>query len=483
MSVNYNRFADENGSHIGSGPVAHSTENFIADTDSYKPSHYLQIPPGTTKLMAYIVSRGGKFDRTLWFGFQMILKKTLCHRVTAEMVEEIKEVCELTGEPFNYEGWMYIVNRLKGRIPLKIRAVKEGAVVPVQNALATVESTDPKCPWLVSWFETLLLRVWYPTTVATLSYHIRVMIMEFLEKTADDPKNEIAFKLHDFGSRGVSSRESAEIGGLAHLVSFKGTDTIVALLAGRKYYDEHMAGYSIPASEHSTITSWTKEGEIAAYRNMLEKFGKPGKIFACVCDSYDLWNAIENIWGDTLKFQLLQSGATLVVRPDSGEPKVVVLKALQMLEKKFGSKYNSKGFKVLHESVRLIQGDGCNYESIREMLEVITKAGYSVSNITFGMGGMLLQGVNRDTQKFAYKHCWGIVDGKEVLIYKDPIDDPGKRSQAGYLDTVEIGGKISTRETDWTFDSISSIMDIVYLDGNLMRDQKFSEIREIASKY
>lgn len=459
------------------------TDNFVADTDSYKPSQWAQLPPGTTKLQAHVVSRGGKFDKTLFFGLQIILKKTLVHRVTRDMVELCREVFEAHGEPFNYEGWMYIVNRLDGRIPLKIRAVKEGTLVPVHNALMTVESTDPTCAWIVSWFETQLLRVWYPTTVATLSYHMRKAIEKFLELTSDDPKSEAPFKLHDFGARGCTCREQAEIGGLSHLVSFKGTDTVVALLAGRQYYNEPMAGFSIPASEHSTITSWGRKGESAAYANMIKQFSKPGKMFACVSDSYDLWNAIENIWGDELKFALLESGGTLVVRPDSGDPKVVVLKTIQLLEKKFGSKTNSKGYKVLHDSVRVIQGDGCNYESIQEMLEIITKAGYSTTNIVFGMGGMLLQGVNRDTQKFAYKHCWGIIDGKETLIYKDPIDDPGKRSQSGYLDCVEIGGKISTRETDWTFDSISSIMDIVYLDGNLVRDQKFSEIREIAGKY
>src|SRR5574337_821369 len=307
-------------------------ENIIIDTDSYKASHYLQYPPGTTSMFSYIESRGGEYNKTVFFGLQYYLKKYLTHRVTVEEVEEAKEFFEAHGEPFNYEGWMYIAKDLKGKIPVRIRAVQEGSVVPTHNILVSIESTDPKVFWVVSWLETMLLRIWYPITVSTRSHTIKKIILSALEKSADDPKAEISFKLHDFGSRGVSSQESAMIGGAAHLVNFMGSDTVAGVLCANEYYNIPMAGFSIPAAEHSSITSWGKENEVEAYRNMLKQFAKPGALVAVVSDSYDIYNACENLWGKTLKQEVIDSGAVVVIRPDSGNPPDVVLKCAQLLD-------------------------------------------------------------------------------------------------------------------------------------------------------
>src|SRR5699024_5247826 len=142
--------------------------------------------------------------------------------------------------------------------------------------------------WLPSYLETLLLRVWYPITVATLSWHVRQTIGRFLERTSDEAETQLPFKLHDFGARGVSSLESAAIGGAAHLVNFQGTDTLAALMLARAYYHEPMAAFSIPAAEHSTITVWGRDHEVDAYRNMLAHFAKPGALLSVVSDSYDI---------------------------------------------------------------------------------------------------------------------------------------------------------------------------------------------------
>jgi len=159
----------------------------------------------------------------VFFGLQYLLKRYLSTPITLSMVEEAKAFFEAHGEPFPYEGWMYIVTNLGGRLPIRIRAVPEGTVVPTGNALMTIESTDEIVPWVVSWLETMLLRgIWYPTTVATKSYYCKIVIFLELKRTSDDPKGEIDFKLHDFGARGVSSRESSGIGDMAHLVNFKG---------------------------------------------------------------------------------------------------------------------------------------------------------------------------------------------------------------------------------------------------------------------
>lgn len=453
------------------------SSNLILNVDSYKSSHFLQFPKNTTAMYSYLESRGGRYGHTLFFGLQYLLKEYLTKPVTVEMVEEAKEFFEAHGEPFPYEGWMYVAKELKGKIPLHIRAVPEGTIVPVKNVLMDVESTDPKVFWIATWFETLLMRVWYPTTVATQSWHIRQLISAYLKETSDDPAAEIGFKLHDFGSRGVSSGESAALGGAAHLVSFLGSDTVEGVLMANRVYNEKMAGFSIPAAEHSTITSWGKENEAAAYENMLDQFAKPGKIVAVVTDSYDIWNAIEHIWGEKLKSKIVNSGATVVIRPDSGNPPEVVLKTLELLEEKFGVSYNSKSYKVLN-NVRVIQGDGVNEDSIRLILEVIKQKGYSASNVAFGMGGALLQKVDRDTQKFAYKCSEVTVDGQHRDVFKDPITDPGKASKKGRLDLVWRGGKFSTVPQ-----TVGSSLKSVFRNGQLLVDQNLSDIRTKANSY
>lgn len=459
-------------------------ENIIIDTDSYKASHYLQYPPGTTSMFSYIESRGGEYENTVFFGLQYYLKKYLSHRVTVEEVEEAKEFFEAHGEPFNYEGWMYIAKDLGGKLPVRIRAVPEGSVVPTHNILVSIESTDPKVFWVVSWIETMLLRVWYPINVATRSHKIRGIILDALRISADDPNAEISFKLHDFGSRGVSSQESAAIGGAAHLVNFMGSDTVVGVRCANKFYNTKMAGFSIPAMEHSSVTSWGKENEVEAYRNMLKQTAKPGGLVACVSDSYNLWNACSHLWGEQLKDEVIKSGATVVVRPDSGNPPAVVLRTAQLLDEKFGSIINSKGYKVLN-NVRIIQGDGINEHSIQEILDNLLDHGYSASNIAFGMGGALLQQHNRDTLKFAMKcsHIYRTVHGEQVSVdvFKDPITDHGKVSKAGRLDLIrDMSGNWSTVTLGDKEQHLLTVMQTVYENGEILVDQDFETIRSRA---
>ncbi|NTY00434.1 nicotinate phosphoribosyltransferase [Deinococcus sp. JMULE3] len=451
--------------------------NIILDTDSYKSSHFLQYPKGTTRLFSYLESRGGKYPQTRFFGLQYILDRYLTRQITAEMVEEARTLIEAHGEPFPYEGWMRVVNVHGGRLPLEIRAVPEGTLVPIHNVLLSCTNTDPELPWLVGWFETMLMRVWYPTTVATQSWHIREIIRTALEKTSDRAAEELPFKLHDFGSRGVSSRESAGIGGLAHLINFQGSDTLEALRVGRNHYDSDIAAFSIPAAEHSTITSWGKAHEVDAYRNMITQFSRPGSIYAVVSDSYDLKNAINTLWGEELKAEVIASGGTLVVRPDSGEPPAMVRLAVNALAAKYGTTTNSKGYKVLNH-VRVIQGDGIDEDTIRQILGNLDVDGYSAENVSFGMGGALLQKVDRDTQRFAYKASAGQIDGAYRGIYKDPVTDPGKRSKDGVLDLVQEGGRMVTKAYK-TFDTDfpGSLMRTVYKDGELIVRDTLDTIR------
>jgi nicotinamide phosphoribosyltransferase len=458
--------------------------NRIIDTDSYKASHFLQYPPNTTKAFFYLESRGSDRDwnETVFFGLQYLLKNYFLAPFTQSAVEEAREVIEAHGLPFNYDGWTNLIKKHGGKLPLRIRAVPEGSVVPLHNVLMTVETTDDEFAWLGSWFESQLMRIWYAITVATQSWQIKQDVYKFLRETADDADAEILFKVHDFGARGVSSQETAAIGGAAHLVNFLGSDTMAALLLHRRFYHCRMAGFSIPAAEHSTVTSWGRENEIEAYRNILKHFAKPGALVAVVSDSWDIYNAVERIWGEQLKQAVVDSGATIVIRPDSGEPVEVVSRVAQILGEKFGFETNSKGYKVL-KNVRIIQGDCVNQTSIRAILERLKTEGFSASNIAFGIGGSLLQKIDRDTLRFAYKCSAIAVDGKLREVYKQPITDSGKTSKRGRLDLISNGGAFETVKLE-RFEQISaerSAMRVVYENGELLIDDNLDEIRKRAA--
>ena len=458
--------------------------NRIIDTDSYKASHFLQYPPNTTRAFFYLESRGSERDytETVFFGLQYILKRYFVEKFTQEMVKEAQEVITAHGLPFNYDGWTSLITKHKGKLPLRIRAVAEGSVVPTHNVLMTVETTDDEFAWLGSWFETQLMRIWYPITVSTQSFYIKRDVYNFLRETADDADAEIAFKVHDFGSRGVSSQETAAIGGAAHLVNFSGSDTMAALLLHRAFYNCEMAGFSIPAAEHSTITSWGRADEIGAYRNMLKHFAKPNSTVAVVSDSWNIYEAVEKIWGEQLKQEVVDSGATIVIRPDSGEPIEVVSKVAAILGEKFGTTTNSKGYKVLN-NVRIIQGDGVNQKSIKAILQRLKDENFSASNIAFGIGGSLLQKISRDTLKFAYK-CSAIVTGGEWRdVYKQPITDSGKNSKRGRLDLIidENGAYKTVKIEDAeTISAKNSQLRVVFENSELLADDNLDEIRKRA---
>jgi len=457
----------------------------ILNTDSYKASHWLQYPPGTRHVFSYIEARGGTLPYTVFFGLQALLKEYLCRPVQAADIELAAELWAAHGLPFHREGWEHIVREHGGRLPVRIRAVPEGTRVPVGQVLLTIENTDPACYWLPSYLETALLRVWYPTTVATHSHATRQLIAAALAQSGS-PEG-LAFKLHDFGARGVSSLESAVLGGMAHLVNFQGTDTMSAVLGARTYYGEPMAGFSIPAAEHSTITAWGRDGEVDAYRNMVARFAKPGALLAVVSDSYDLDAAVQRLWGGTLREQVIASGATVVIRPDSGDPTTVVLRTVQALDAAFGSDLNAKGYKLLRH-VRVIQGDGITRASIASILAALQAAGYSADNIAFGQGGALLQQVSRDSLGFAMKASAVQVDGAWREVFKDPATDPAKRSKAGRLTLLRQGERYQTVRLDSpehaqaVAEGATELLRPVYEDGRLLVDDRFAAIRARAAQ-
>jgi nicotinamide phosphoribosyltransferase len=453
--------------------------NFILLTDAYKHTHWMQLPKGVTNMHSYLESRGGAYDYTLWFGLQGLIREYLQGVVVEQwMIDEAEEFLnKMFGmKYFNRSGWQRIVDEFGGKLPITIKAAPEGLVIPTRNILNSIQlSRDIEgLEFLVGFIESLFLEVWYPVTVATLSYEIKQTIDKYAKKTGTTVS---PFHLNDFGLRGVSSLNSAEIGGAAHLVNFLGTDNLPAIKYAMDYYDTDVCGHSVYATEHSTTTIYTKDKEVDAYRHFLLTCPKDA-IASLVVDSYDTYNAVGNLLGKQLYDLVVNRTGKVVVRPDSGNPVEVSVEVLQILKNRFGGTTNEKDFFVLNPRVGMIYGDGINRTSISAILENVVKHKFCVSNIVFGMGGALLQQVNRDTLKFAFKCSAAKLGGQHgewIDVWKDPITDPGKESKRGRLKLVhdEYLGYATKRINE----SGDDILETVFENGDVKRIWTFDEVK------
>lgn len=457
-------------------------DNLILATDSYKVSHHKMYSKEIEVIYSYLESRGGKYPKTLFFGLQYYLMEYLDGvRITKENIDYAERFWDShfgRKDCFDRSKWDYIVEHCGGKLPLKICAIPEGYLTNNGTVLMTIENTDHNCYWLTNFVETLLLKIWYPITIATQSFNIKKDVLNALEKSGDP--SGINYKCHDFGFRGVSSEETAGIGSASHLLNFMGTDTVAGIKLLMDYYNAEMCGFSIPATEHSIMCSFGREHELEAMENVLNQY--PSGLVACVSDTYDIYSACENLWGTKLKEKILKRDGCLVIRPDSGDFFEVVPKVLQILWNKFGGTTNEKGFKVLDPHIRVIQGDGMNPDTIRELYNHIINLGWSADNIAVGSGGGLLQKVDRDIQKFAIKASAGLLDNEWIDIFKEPITDPGKRSKTGRFQTVVRDGKIYT--VDYTFNQpgATNILQTVFLNGKITKFYSLNEIKENIEK-
>jgi nicotinamide phosphoribosyltransferase len=482
--------------------------NILLMTDSYKVSHKNGYVKGLKKIQSYLESRGGKYGKTVFFGLQYFLKRYLAGKViTKQKIDEAEAFWNAhfgRTDVFPRQAWLDLWAKHNGYLPIRICAVPEGSIIPYQNVLLTIENTDEEFPWLVNYLETLIMKVWYPITIASQSYQIRQDILGALNKSGTP--ESIDFKCHDFGYRGVSSEETAALGAAAHMISFKGTDTVAGITLLQDYYTIRdssedgnivpMYGFSIPATEHSIMCSFGRDGEVAACENWLDQY--PTGLIACVSDTYDIFNACEKIWGGVLKEKVLKREGTLVIRPDSGDFFKVIPQVLEILWKQFGGEVNKKGFKVLDSHVRVIQGDGMNPDTIKQLFaHIVETHGWSADNLVVGSGGGLLQKVDRDIQKFAIKACAALVDDKWIDIWKDPVTDKGKRSKTGRLELVKINGSHSyiydtvsesealrlerlAAERRAPYQYVERVLVPVFENGTVLKEYDFSEIRKNA---
>ncbi len=468
--------------------------NLLLQTDVYKMGHMEQYAPGCNKVYSYLTARSDrKFNETVFFGLQYYLKKYLSQPITPAMGEEFLSYRKMI---LGGENSPEVENKIRalcklGYLPLEIKAVEEGTVLPVRNVLMTITNTHPDFYWVVGFVESLLLKLWYTTTVATCSYQYRRLVDKYFNDTDEESLNGLKdFQVHDFGYRGDSSEEGAAISGIAHLLSFLGSDNVPALPCAIEYYHANTNEpilLSVPASEHSVMCSFGRDQEIEAFRHMLKKY--PTGIVSIVSDTFDVYRVLTE-FAEDLKEAILSREGKVVFRPDSGNPEYIICGdpnakegsnewkgAIRLLDEKFGSSLNSKGYKVLNPHVGLIYGDGMYLERYERTLERLKEMGYAASNLVIGVGG-ILRNHSRDTLGFAIKATYVEVNGEAREIEKDPITDQKKKSHKGLLSLRKVGYTYVTKDQCSPKEEADSLLKKVFYNGELVKETDLSSIRK-----
>ena len=470
--------------------------------DGYKADHRRQYPNGTEVVFSNLTPRKSRLegvDFCVFFGLQYFLKEYLIKRFEDDFFSLPRDyvLAQYKKRLDNYLGGDFSVEHIGelwdlGYLPLEVRAVPEGTKVPIGVPCFTIRNTDPRFFWLTNQLETILsCSVWQACTSATIAHMYRKEFEASAERTGLE-KWFVDFQGHDFSFRGMSSFESACLSGAAHLLSFKGTDTIPAIDFIEQYYHgDGSEGASVAATEHSVMCMGGMEDEIGTYRRLINEI-YPSGIVSIVSDTWDFWGIMTH-GIRTLHDDIMARDGTVVFRPDSGDPVKIVcgdpdapegsperIGAWECLWNEFGGTINSKGFKVLDSHAGLIYGDSITRERQKLILNGLEVKGFATS-VVLGIGSFTFQFNTRDTLGFAVKATWGRVNGESREIFKAPKTDKGgeKKSAKGYLTTVKVGDTISLVDRMEPFaEHPDDLMRTIYLDGSLIVDQKFSEIKE-----
>lgn len=405
--------------------------------DCYKLSHKKQYDTigNVTKIYSNFTNRKSRIeglDGVVHFGLQAFLQEYCIDAFKPFFAATADEVCKLyaervsqvIGTPIDDIDTTHIrkLHEL-GYLPLEFKSLPEGTIVPFKVPSFTVENTHPDFYWLPNYIETILsTSIWHPSTSATISHRIRLLLEEWADKTGADEAG-IDFQGHDFSYRGQTSNATAAASGAGHLLSFKGSDSLNTLDYIDYYYSGANNGQilaSVPATEHSVMsTGIAVNGEQETFKRLMEAY--PNGILSIVSDTFDLWTVI-NEYLPALKDDILARDGKLVVRPDTGNPADIVcgtksnpntvstqqlrtmkgdpeyFGVLELLWKHFGGTINKKGYKELDSHIGVIYGDGMNYDTINEILTRMEKAKFASSNVVFGMGSYNFQGnITRDT--------------------------------------------------------------------------------------
>ena len=490
------------------------TLNPLLLTDGYKTGHHQQYPKGTTLVYSNFTPRSNKYapkgcDKVMSFGQQMMAKqihesfeKDFFGRPKEEVCSEIKRELSL------YLNTDYDVSHFEqlhdlGYLPVKIKALPEGTLVPIKVPVLTIHNTHPDFYWVTNYLETIISNLlWKPMTSATIANQYRLVLDKWARKTNPDGIEFVDWQAHDFSMRGLDSIEATMSSGLGHLTSFLGTDSLPAIHGARRFYGEtdFVAG-SVPATEHSVMCAGGKEDEVTTFKRLLDTY--PNGILSVVSDTWDLWKVCTE-YVVTLKDEIMYRDGKLVIRPDSGNPADILCGTntlevqpyetvdenhpsykgvIELLWDTFGGTTNEQGYKVLDTHIGAIYGDSITLERAEEICRRLASKGFASTNVVFGVGSFTYQYNTRDTFGFAVKATYVEVDGIGREIFKDPITDDGtKKSATGLLQVVTEGGEYKLLDKQSWEEESGGKLRTIYKDGEFFNETTLTKIRNIVKK-
>jgi len=484
--------------------------------DFYKVNHREQYPDNTQYIYSTFTPRSNKYfpitDEVVVFGIQSFVKKYLIEyfnkhffsRDKGEVVAEYERLVRYAlGVEKPYSKHIEELHDL-GYLPIRLKALKEGTLAPIQTPVLTVENTNPKFFWLTNYLETLIsTELWQPMTSATIAKEYRKILDEYAIKTSGHTEG-VDYQAHDFSMRGMSSLESAVASSAGHMTSFVGCETIPAIFYLENYYnanvEKEIVGTGIPATEHSVMCANADadiRDEFDSFKRLITEV-YPNGFVSIVSDTYDFWKVIGEVL-PKLKSDIMNRDGRVVIRPDSGDPVKIIVgdpEANTELERKgliealwdiFGGAVNELGYKVLDPHIGAIYGDSITLERAEQILKGLEEKGFASNNIVLGVGSYSYQYNTRDTFGFAMKATYAVVDGEERMLFKDPKTDQGKRSQRGRVVVSDDMGNIPITTTDgldlegegMVSGAVGNLLETVFEDGVLKREQTLAEIREI----
>ena len=481
--------------------------------DFYKVSHREQYPEGTEYIFDTFTPRSNKYfpiaDKVVVFSIQYFVRKYLVeyfdfnffNRPKAAVVAEYKRVIKFTLGVENPDTQHIEDLHDLGYLPIRLKALKEGTLAPIKVPVLTLENTDKRFFWLVGYLETIMsASIWKGITSATIAYQYRKFLTAAAIKTTGSDEG-VAFQGHDFSMRGMSSLESAEVSGAAHLLSFTGTDTIPAILFHERYYkaniENELVGASIPATEHSVMCSYGDTNEFELFKHLITEV-YPNGFFSVVSDTWDFWKVVTE-YLPKLKNEIMNRDGRVVIRPDSGDPVKIICGdpegkteaerkgLIQLLWEIFGGTVTAQGYKVLDGHIGAIYGDSITLDRAKAIVNGLMAKGFASTNIVFGIGSFTYQMTSRDTFGMAMKATWAQVNGVERLLFKDPKTDDGtKKSQRGRVMVFkgvdglfyQDGLFLADEERLNTYRDKNQL-ETVFENGKLVREQSLSEVREI----
>jgi nicotinamide phosphoribosyltransferase len=483
-------------------------------TDGYKTGHHQQYPKGTTLVYSNFTPRSNKYapkgcDKVVSFGQQMVMMK-IHEMFNNDFFNRPKdEVCgEMKRELSLYLNTDYDVSHFEalhdlGYLPIKVKSIEEGSLVPIKVPVLTIYNTIPEFYWVTNYLETILSNLlWKPMTSATIAHQYRKVLTKWMEKTDKERSWFIDWQGHDFSMRGMDSVDAVISSGLGHLTSFSGSDSLPTIYGARKYYNaDGMVCGSVNATEHSVMCSGSKEDEIGTFRRLLETY--PVGILSVVSDTWDLWKVCtEHVV--SLKEEILSRDGKLVIRPDSGDPVDILCGAweeirlssgnyektpksgpegkgvIELLWDVFGGTINEQGYKVLDPHIGAIYGDSITIDRAEEICKRLEVKGFASTNVVLGVGSFTYQFNTRDTFGFAMKATYVEINGEGREIFKDPITDDGtKKSATGLLHVTKNNenGYMLVDKVSWLNESNGELK-VIYEDGVFYNLTTLTKIKE-----